>query len=447
MSDLDVLVAGGRLPIGPLGALVRADVGLVDGRIATVEDELDPGRAVEVLDATGLRVFPGVVDPHVHVSGRFGRAVGLRMLLRAGVTAALDLAGDPVDLQESLAREGCGLTVGTLFPLLPGDTVSGADPGEAEIERVLDEQLERGALGLKILGGHWPLTPEATAATIAVCARRGAYCAVHAGSTATGSDVTGLEELLELAGGHPVHVAHVNSYCRGQVDDPVVEAARAVTALRRAPAARSESYLSTFNGARADCSDGVPTSGVVRTCLRLGGYEQTQAGLEAAIRDGFGTIQEEGPDEIGFASPARGLELFAASTEIGVSFPVNPPSAVAALALARDEAGFVVGAFGSDGGSIPRNSTLRQALGLVAAGLLPMEGLLHKACVASAELAGFEPRRLVEGAPGDVITVDGDGQCRDAVLQGRVSLRRGEIVRLAGGTLHAPTTSSHGGRT
>jgi hypothetical protein len=446
VSELDVVVLGGRLPIGSLGALVSADVGLADGRIAAIADELDPARAAEVVDARGLRVFPGVVDPHVHVSGRFGEAVGLRMLLRAGVTAALDLAGDPIDLSESLARAGCGLTVGTLFPLLPGDTVSGIDPDEAEIERVLDEQLEHGALGLKILGGHWPLTPEATAATIAVCARRGAYCAVHAGTTATGSDVTGLEELLELADDHPVHVAHVNSYCRGQVDDPVVEAARAVTALRARPVARSESYLSTFNGARADCSGGVPTSGVVRTCLRLGGYPQTQEGLEAAIRDGWATIQEEGPDEIGFAPPARGLQLFAASSEIGVSFPVNPPSAVSALALARDEAGFVVGAFGSDGGSIPRNTTLRQGLGLVAAGLLPMDGLLHKACVASAEMVGLEPRRLAEGAPGDVITVDADGRCVDVVVQGRLSLRRGEIVRPAGGTLHAPTISSQGGR-
>jgi hypothetical protein len=446
VRDLDVVVAGGRLPIGPLGALVRADVGLADGRIAVIEDALDPARAAEVVDAHGLRVLPGLVDPHVHVSGRFGEAVGLRMLLRAGVTAALDLAGDPVDLQQSLERAGCGLTVGTLFPLLPDDTVDGTDPGEAEIERVLDEQLERGALGLKILGGHWPLTPDATAATIAVCARRGAYCAVHAGTTATGSDVTGLEELLELAGEHPLHVAHVNSYCRGQVDDPVVEAARAVTALRRSPAVRSESYLSTFNGARADCAHGVPTSGVVRTCLRLGGYEQTQAGLEAAIADGWASIQEEGPDEIGFARPARGLELFAASTRMGVSFPVNPPSALAALALARDREGFVLGAFGSDGGSIPRNTTLRQGLGLVAAGLLPLDGLLHKACVASAEMVGLEPRRLAEGAPGDVITVDGDGMCLDAVVQGRVSLRRGEVVRPAGGTLLAPTLSGRGGR-
>ena len=103
------------------------------------------------------------MDAHVHVSGRFGRPVGLRMLVRGGVTAALDLAGDPADLQETLPVSGCGLTVGALHALIPGDTVPTDAPGETEIEEFLDRQLERGALGLKVLGGHFPLTPDCDA--------------------------------------------------------------------------------------------------------------------------------------------------------------------------------------------------------------------------------------------------------------------------------------------
>jgi hypothetical protein len=39
-----------------------------------------------------------------------------------------------------------------------------------------------------------------------------------------GSDIAGLEELLELADSLPVHVAHVNSYCRGQhTGDPLLK--------------------------------------------------------------------------------------------------------------------------------------------------------------------------------------------------------------------------------
>jgi hypothetical protein len=437
MTRFDVVLRGGLLPIGPRAAFQRADLGISDGRIAAIEPELDPDAAGELVEADGLRVLPGLVDPHVHVSGRFGRPVGLRMLLRAGVTAALDLAGDPGDLRASLETTGCGLSVGTLYPLVPGVTVAHDDPSEREIEQILDEQLERGALGLKVLGGHYPLTPDATGTVIAVCARRSAYCAIHAGTTRTGSDVTGVEELVELAAGNPVHVAHVNSYCRGQIEDPVAEALRALEALRAAPAARSESYLSPFNGARADCADGVPTSGVVRTCLRLGGYEQTRAGIERAIREGWARIQDEGVEAIAFADSERGLERFhEAATAIGISFPVNPPAAVAALALARSgDQGFTVGAFGSDGGSIPRNTTLEQALGLVAAGLLSMDDMLHKACRAPALMLGLEPRLLAPGSPGDVITVDGRGRCRDSVVGGELSLRDGAVLRVRGGRL------------
>jgi hypothetical protein len=437
MTGFDVLIRGGLLPIGPRGALQRSDIALADRRIAVIAPELDPAGAAQVVQADGLRVLPGVVDPHVHVSGAYGSPVGLRMLLRSGVTAALDLAGDPDDLRQNLETSGCGLTVGVLHPLVPGRTVGDRNPSEAEIERILDEQLGRGALGLKVLGGHYPLTPEATATVIAVCARHSAYCAIHAGTTETGSDVTGMEELIELAAGNPVHVAHVNSYCRGQIDDPVREALRALEALRRAPAARSESYLSPFNGARADCADGVPTSGVVRTCLRLGGYEETEAGLVRAIRDGWARIQEEGPEAIGFADPERGVELFHDSgSTIGVSFPVNPPAAVAALALSRSTgAGFTVRAFGSDGGSIPRNTTLEQGLGLVSAGLLSLADLLLKACLEPASMLGLEPRTFAVGKLGDLITVDAHGRCRDVVVAGELSLRDGEVVRLAGGRL------------
>ena len=288
----DLLVTGGLGPTGPAGSPALVDVAIADGRIAEVAAGLDRAAAREVVDASGCYVLPGLVDAHVHVSGRFGRPVGFRMLVRGGVTAALDLAGDAADLQETLPVSGCGLTVGALHALIPGDTVPTDAPGETEIEDFLDRQLERGALGLKVLGGHFPLTPDSTRIAIEVCARRGVYCAVHAGTTSTGSDVTGVEELIELADGLPVHVAHVNSYCRGQIGDPVVEATRALAAIGGGAGAWSESYLSVLNGAEARCADGVPQSGVVRTCLRLGGFDQTETGLEQAIAAGWGRVQD-----------------------------------------------------------------------------------------------------------------------------------------------------------
>ncbi len=79
--------------------------------------------------------------------------------------------------------------------------------------------------------------------------------------------------------------------------------------------------------------------------------------------------------------------------------------------------------------------TLRQALGLVDAGMLSMDGVLEKSCEAPARMLGIEPRRIAVGAPGDVLVVGEDGACRDVIVAGALSLRHGVVVRLAGGTL------------
>jgi hypothetical protein len=421
----DVIVRGG---VGPAGEAL--DVAVADGVIAAVGRELG-GTAAETLSAEGCYILPGLVDSHVHVSGRFGKPVGFRMLVRAGVTAALDLAGDAQDLRATLPAAGCGLTVGALHALIPGDTVADDSPSERTITEILDRQLELGAHGLKVLGGHFPLTPEATHTVLEVCGRRSVYCAVHAGTTATGSDVTGVEELVALAGDLPVHVAHVNSYCRGQIEDPTAEASRALQALAGLPGAWSESYLSTLNGAEARCEHGVPVSRVVRTCLRLGGFEETQDGLERAIGAGWGRIQVESEDDVGFASPEEGLAWFrAGETSVGISFPVNPASSALALALARTGEGtFAVDAFGSDGGSIPRNTILSQGLGLVRSGFLSLAELVLKGSRAPALRLGLQKKGMLEpGADADVIVATRDGACRDSVIDGRVVMRSGRIL-------------------
>jgi hypothetical protein len=440
VSEYDLLIRGGRVVNAPGGPQGLLDVAIAGGRIAALEPEIAPERAREVVDAAGARVLPGLVDAHVHVSGRFGRPLGLRMLLRAGVTSALDLAGDPSSLAESLRADGCGLTAGVVVPVVPGDTVAALDPAQDEIDALLERSLARGALGLKVLGGHYPLTPGAVARVIDACTRRGAYCAVHAGSTETGSDVRGLEELVELAGDHSVQIAHVNSYCRGQVEHPVAEAARAVAALRDAgPRVRSESYLAVINGADATCVGGRPVSDVVKTCLRLGGYEETEAGMRAAIADGWARIHEDSDEGVELVDPRRGGELFIArDSHVGVSFPVNAPSAALALGLARDGSEFVIDAFASDGGSFPRNTTLEQGLALVDAGLLSAQELVLKACLVPARWLGLSGKGRIEpGADADVIVAD--GRCRVAVTGGRIVLHEdGRIEASPGRMLCTP---------
>ena len=153
----------------------------------------------------------------------------------------------------------------------------------------------------------------------------GVYCAVHAASTATGSDVSGVEELAQLADQLPVHVAHVNSYCRGQIEDPVAEASRALTALAGSTGCWSESYLSVLNvAAEARCSGGVPLSGVVRTCVlqtclvwvrrdrrRCNPRPQRPRRLQ-------GRVQGELAEGIGYLAPEPGLELVRSQKIYGI---------------------------------------------------------------------------------------------------------------------------------
>src|SRR3954452_7380154 len=61
---LDCVIRGGTVVDGTGTPGRRADVGIRDGRIVAVGEITDD--ATETIDATGLVVVPGIVDPHTH---------------------------------------------------------------------------------------------------------------------------------------------------------------------------------------------------------------------------------------------------------------------------------------------------------------------------------------------------------------------------------------------
>jgi hypothetical protein len=431
----DLLVTGGLVVDPAHGVESVQDLAVNGRRIEAVETELGRTGAKEIIDASNRLVLPGVVDTHVHLCPPFGGPQGYRMLVRAGVTTALDLAGDPQLIVDGLRQGGAGLTIGVLSPLIPGETVSGPSPGRAEIERFRDSALEAGALGLKVLGGHYPLTPDATAEVIRSAHQERVWCAVHAGTTATGSDIEGLEELIELADALPVHVAHVNSYCRGQKTDPLLEVRRALDALARAPRSRSESYLSTINGAHAGMEGGVPRSNVVKTCLVMGGFPATHKGMEDAIASGWARIHGIRDGETLLLPPEEGLSEFQrAEAQVGVSFPVNPAASAIALAVARGARGFAVTAISTDGGAIPRNTTLEQGLALVRFGALSRSDFVTKACFNPARMMGLDAKgQLGVGADADIVIVDPLSFGVEWVIAGGgIIVREGHVVGSGG---------------
>lgn len=50
-------------------------------------------------------------------------------------------------------------------------------PSKAEMVELIDRSLDNGALGVKLLGGHYPLTPEVSATLIETALERRAYIA------------------------------------------------------------------------------------------------------------------------------------------------------------------------------------------------------------------------------------------------------------------------------
>ena len=178
------------------------DVAVQNGMIAAVESSIG-GSAVRELDASGKLVLPGLVDSHVHASAWLGGSYAHTMLVKAGVTSALDMSGPGTSVLE-LAREyGTGLNLATIEYVRPEHTVSSDDPSSAELQQLITKVQRQGSLGIKLLGGHYPLTVAATARAIRAAAELGAYTAFHAGTAAHGSNAGVKRRALG-----PDHIGH-----------------------------------------------------------------------------------------------------------------------------------------------------------------------------------------------------------------------------------------------
>jgi hypothetical protein len=438
MRKYDVLIRNGYLVDPTHHRLGRADIALAGGRVEAVDDDLDPDHATEVFDAAGNLVLPGLVDSHVHIAPA-ERAVGLRMLARAGVTCCLECGGYLEDVLEGMAAYGAGIDVAVLNRLDPGESISGPDAARAELARYLDHSLDSGAFGFKLLGGHLPLSPETTATAIDLANHEKAYVAFHCGTTRNGSNLNGLLEALEITGENRLHVCHITAYCRGLThDSPVEETMIALDALAKRPHLVSESHNGPYNGTPSALENGIPRSHVTRTCLETGGFDVSREGLLNAARDGYMRVQKRVESGVIYLEPDDGAAyLEAVQCNATVSFPVNRRSTAFLTATERDDTGrFIVTALSTDGGAIPRNFLLSHGLSLVRFDAWSLSDFVHKCCRAPALMLGLPQKgHLGPGADGDLVVVDSNSH--EAVLTvcgGRIIMANG-VVLGSGGTV------------
>lgn len=429
-------------PINNIDCL--ADIGIENGKIAAIEPDIAISQGRKLINLAGYTAIPGIIDPHTHVSEFWGSNNGQSMLAKAGVCTTLDMAGPLEDILKSIPEHGAGLNVAILQFASPPYTLNSASPSESEISQLVETSLRDGAYGVKLLGGHYPLTPEASSNLIAEIARQGGYVAWHAGTTAHGSNIEGMREAIAMANGHFLHLAHINSYCRGAINNELEEAQEAIELLINNPNIYSESYISPLNGTSLACKDGVPISKVTCNSLIKLGFAATEVGMEEAFRAGkVGCVINGGSESVRICGE-EGIRIWRENgTELGGMFPVNPPLPRIMLAEAKRASGdFVVDCLSTDGGCLPRNVLVEKGLGLVFLDVLTLDEFILK--------TSWNPSRMMRlsrkgclgiGMDADITVLDIDNRRPVAtIVGGNVVMYKG-LVCGSGSTI---ICTSHG---
>ncbi|MBQ8829463.1 MAG: amidohydrolase family protein [Burkholderiaceae bacterium] len=428
----DLLLKGAHV-VDPLnGVNGVADVAITDGKIAAVGRDLE-GEAKETIDLTGLVLQPGIIDSHVHLGTMWGSPYGPRMLAMNGVTTCLDMAGPLDDILDNVPQYGAGINMAILQFASPPFTFKTNAPSQQEMIDLIDKSLADGALGVKLLGGHYPLKPDVSSLLVKTALERRAYVAWHAGTSEHGSNIEGMMEAVEMADGYPLHLAHINAYCRGAIKNELEETAIAIEKLKANPNIFCESYISPKNGTRLTCDEqGKIQSKVTGNCLRHFGFSEDRDGVRKALlaQKAFVVYDAGGYSDLMTGEAA--LEMWEkAGSDVGGSFNINPPIPRVQLAQAkRDDGSFVVDAISTDGGCIPRNVILSQGLSLVKLDILSLSEFVQKTSLNPARMLRLTNKgHLSVGADADITVYDYATQTPKAsFVEGRKVLWNGEVV-------------------
>jgi allantoinase len=191
MNMYDLIIRNGFVVLSD--EVIKTDVAIKDGVIFKIETSVDE-KAVQEYDATGLYIFPGLIDVHVHFSepGREhweGFESGSRMMAAGGCTTFLDmpLNGIPSTINKEAILEKANIGEkksvvdfalwGGLVPKnedeLKGLAEKGAigfkaflsDTGNEEFERVDDVTLLNGMKEIASLGKILALHAESAPIT------------------------------------------------------------------------------------------------------------------------------------------------------------------------------------------------------------------------------------------------------------------------------------------
>ncbi len=416
----------------------KMDIGIKEGKIGEIGKNLT--NSDRIIDVSNLVVMPGVIDMHVHTDNLLGGGhIGFHMVAETGVTTMIDFAGPPDEIYGNMKNYNAyGLNVGVLETVRPNEE-NGDNPSFHDIEQQLENALKEGALGFKLLGGHFPLTPDATERAIDIANRNKVIMAIHSGTTRYRSNIEGMRESIELANGRPIVLAHINAYCRGKVRPYLHELDEAFTMLRENPNIFAESHLASMNGTYGKCLGDTPVDVITINCLESFGYNPTKEGMIQGIKDGVIRVIMPQPYETVLIEREEAFEYWMSKdTDTMVSFPANLPTSATACALEKnpENGEFLLKVTSTDGGGIPRNNLIGRILHLYNMGYMSLEDVITKVSINPAKIFALKNKgHLSVGADADITVLDLERS--KAVMSfalGRMIMNNGTLVG-TGGTM------------
>ncbi|MDB4885558.1 MAG: N-acyl-D-amino-acid deacylase [Gemmatimonadetes bacterium] len=232
-TPLDVLILHGRVVDGTGAPERRADVGVRGDRIVFVGDAARSGmRARRTIDATGLVVAPGFIDPHTHTLEDLSSAERRSNVpyLMQGVTTVVtnNDGGGAVDVGGTLdrwTRDGIGTNAALYVPqgsvrrAVMGMSDAAPSPAQLDAMRaIVGRGMAAGALGLSTglyyAPGSYATTNEVVALARVAAASGGIYDShMRDESSYTIGLLGSVNEVLRIArdADIPVHISHIKA--------------------------------------------------------------------------------------------------------------------------------------------------------------------------------------------------------------------------------------------
>src|SRR6266705_772026 len=229
-QQLDILILHGKLIDGTGKKPRPADIGIRGDRIVFVGDARKANlTAARIVDATGLVVAPGFIDPHTHTLGDLSdeKRKSNEAYLMQGVTTVVtgNDGGSAQNIGETLSKwdqQGIGTNAillagfGTIRGKVLGPT--DAQPNAAQLEemkQLVARAMDEGAFGLSTGLYYAPQSYSKTEEVIElskVAAAKGGIYDTHMRSESAGL-LEGISETIRIGreAKIPVHISHIKA--------------------------------------------------------------------------------------------------------------------------------------------------------------------------------------------------------------------------------------------